>query len=194
MHRRGRFRPKSPRRGFSRRSERIKPAVPTVKLFGRRTSARKILRKTRGQRHAKEYGRTLKCAQTLSEWRRMGNVALVLRQTGGPGPHAVGAAQWWAWSGAACFLLGVVGFSLTGARHARGGSIATRATRPATSSPRLGEPPKKPGQRTPRNPGPPRAGPRRARRCMRPTPRTSAWAKKTVRRACTANASRRRIV
>jgi uncharacterized membrane protein len=33
---------------------------------------------------------------------------------GNPGPYGVGAAQWWSWAGAACFLVGVVGFSVMG--------------------------------------------------------------------------------
>lgn len=47
----------------------------------------------------------------------MGDVALLLQQVGregSPAPYDVGASQWWAW--AACFLVGIVGFSVMGLR------------------------------------------------------------------------------
>jgi bacteriorhodopsin len=60
----------------------------------------------------------------------MRNLALLLFQQaneGSPGPYNPGASEWWAWAGAACFLVGVVGFSIMGLRateKGRGGHFA----------------------------------------------------------------------
>lgn len=49
----------------------------------------------------------------------MSNLALSLFQQvngGNLGPYNPSASEWWAWAGAACFLVGVVGFSIMGLR------------------------------------------------------------------------------
>ena len=49
----------------------------------------------------------------------MSNLALSLFQQvngGNLGPYNPNASEWWAWAGAACFLVGVVGFSIMGLR------------------------------------------------------------------------------
>jgi len=48
----------------------------------------------------------------------MSNPALLVFQQigneGSPGPYTPDASQWWGWVGVACFLVGIVGFSLMG--------------------------------------------------------------------------------
>ena len=49
----------------------------------------------------------------------MNNLAILLvQQVSGEdlGPYNPSASEWWAWAGAACFLVGVVGFSIMGLR------------------------------------------------------------------------------
>ncbi len=51
--------------------------------------------------------------------RSMSNLALSLFQQvngGNLGPYNPSASEWWAWAGAACFLVGIVGFSIMGLR------------------------------------------------------------------------------
>jgi len=47
----------------------------------------------------------------------MSNLALLLLQQvneGNLGSYNPGASEWWAWAGAACFLVGIVRFSIMG--------------------------------------------------------------------------------
>jgi hypothetical protein len=49
----------------------------------------------------------------------MSNLALLLFEQVNEkhlGPYNPGASEWWAWVGAACFLVGIVGFSIMGLR------------------------------------------------------------------------------